>query len=76
MVKMIDKAQLEELREEFQKIDTDDSGTISLKELQESLKNSDIKISKKEIKHIIEELRYYDYKEIKYSEFLAATINP
>lgn len=49
LVKMINPNDLIELRQEFEKIDTDHSGLIEFKELEKALKNSNIKLNYEEI---------------------------
>jgi Ca2+-binding EF-hand superfamily protein len=44
LVKMINPKELEDLRIEFQKIDTDNSGLIEFKELEKALTSSNFKI--------------------------------
>ena len=58
LVKMINPRELEDLRKEFQKIDSDNSGMIELKELEKAL--SKYNIPHEEIKQIIEEIDYDD----------------
>jgi calcium-dependent protein kinase len=72
LVKMLKPKEIEHLREEFQKIDTDCSGIITADELDQALKAS--KISTADIEKIITEIDYDGNKDINYSEFLAATI--
>lgn len=50
LVKMINPKELEDLRKEFQKIDSDNSGMIELKELEKALENCNYQIPKEEIK--------------------------
>lgn len=75
LVKMLHPRDVEKLRLEFQKIDTDNSGFIEFKELEEVLRNANYKLPEKEIDMIIEELDYDGNRMINYSEFLAATIS-
>jgi len=44
LVKMADQNAIEELREEFQKLDKDRTGLINAEELKAAIKASDIKI--------------------------------
>ena len=73
-VRMLSSKEIENLRIEFQKIDTDNSGTIELSELEEAVKNASLEITAQEIRAIMDELDYTEDKIINYSEFLAATI--
>ena len=74
-VKMLSSKDVEELRSEFQKIDTDNSGFIELQELEQSLKKAKLEMSANEIQQIIRELDYSGNQKINYTEFLAATIS-
>jgi len=74
LVKMLAHREIDHLRAEFHKIDTDSSGLIEFKELERALKNAKIKMAQAEIDGIISELDYDDNKMINYSEFLAATV--
>lgn len=58
LVKMINPKELEALRKEFQKIDSDNSGMIELKELEKALQTCNYKIPQSEIKQIIDEIDY------------------
>ncbi len=75
LVKHLDHNQLQSLKEEFEKIDTDFSGFIELKELETIMKSSGQHLSHSEINQIIQQIDYADNQKINYSEFLAATIN-
>lgn len=75
LVKHLDQSQLISLKEEFEKIDTDFSGFIELKELETIMKSSGQHMSHSEIQQIIQQIDYSDNHMINYSEFLAATIN-
>lgn len=58
LVKMADQNDIEELRNEFHKLDTDGSGMISAEELKEGLIASKIDIPDEEIDKIIHEVDY------------------
>lgn len=75
LVKMLKPKDIEHLKEEFQKVDTDNSGFIEYKELEEALKKAEFKLTNEELAKIIEELDYAQNSKINYSEFLAATIS-
>lgn len=72
---MLNPKEIEGLRREFQKIDTDHSGFIELQELETALKNANFEMSALEIKQIVSELDYTGNHKINYSEFIAATIS-
>ena len=79
LVKMINPKDVDHLKAEFQKIDTDYSGFIEFRELERALLESAASgtgpsITSKEIDQIIKELDYDGNDMINYSEFLAATI--
>jgi Ca2+-binding EF-hand superfamily protein len=74
LVKMLNPKEIEKLRKEFEKVDTDNSGTIEANELKTAIKNANVDISDQEIDHILNELDYSGDKTINYTEFLAATI--
>lgn len=75
LVKMLNPKEMDGLRKEFQKIDTDNSGIIEVSELETALKNAKFEMSAQEIKNIIDELDYGGNQKINYTEFLAATIS-
>lgn len=58
LVKMLKPKDIDHLKEEFMKIDTDDSGFIEYKELEQALKNSNFHLSAEELNHIIKEIDY------------------
>jgi len=64
-----------ELRESFLAMDKNKTGTITLGEFQETLKNMGARISTKEQKQIFANLHSSCTEEIAYSEFLAAMVN-
>ena len=74
-VKMLTPGDIESLREDFEKIDTDNSGFIELGELQKALSDGKHSIGAQELQKIVEELDYNGNHLINYTEFLAATIS-
>ena len=72
---MIDFKQIEKLKTEFQKIDSDDSGLIDFKELKEAFISNGEDMSDDKITFIIEQCDYNGNSEINYTEFVAACIN-
>ena len=72
---MLGPADIEKLREQFQKIDTDNSGFIEFQELEDVIKKANHQMTAQEMKKIIKELDYCGNQKINYSEFLAATIS-
>jgi len=75
LITMLKDSEIEELREEFRKIDKDYTGTISPLELEEAIRKMGQNITADEIKRIIEKVDYEENGKINYSEFLAATIS-
>eukprot|EP00475_Leptophrys_vorax_P030944 TRINITY_DN4668_c3_g1_i1.p1 TRINITY_DN4668_c3_g1~~TRINITY_DN4668_c3_g1_i1.p1 ORF type:complete len:364 (+),score=52.73 TRINITY_DN4668_c3_g1_i1:104-1093(+) len=63
------------LRELFEAMDTDRSGTITITELKDGLKKYGAHLSDDEIKQIMEETDIDHSGEIEYGEFLAATLH-
>ncbi|CAI5474888.1 unnamed protein product [Closterium sp. Yama58-4] len=63
------------LRELFEAMDTDHSGTITMTELRDGLKKYGANLSDAEISRIMEETDIDQSGEIEYGEFLAATLN-
>ena len=72
---MLNPKDIQILREQFQKIDTDNSGFIELCELEEAIKQANFDLTAKEICAIVHELDNSGNHKINYSEFLAATIS-
>ncbi len=66
---------LEHLREQFRKIDKDQTGLISADELWEALKLMNMNVEADEIHEIMTQIDYQGNGKINYSEFLAATIS-
>jgi calcium-dependent protein kinase len=58
LVKMLSPTDIENLRQLFQKLDTDNSGNIELNELQKALSDNNHQIGATELRHIVEELDY------------------
>jgi Ca2+-binding EF-hand superfamily protein len=70
---MLNPSDVESLRQQFQRIDTDNSGFIEANELQAALKDKSAQAS--ELQAILKELDYNGNEKINYSEFLVATIS-
>ena len=75
LVKMLSPTDIENLRQLFQSIDTDNSGFIEIAELEKALNSHNHQIGAQELKKIISELDYNGNQLINYTEFLAATIS-
>ena len=75
LVKMADQNSIEDLREEFSKLDKDGTGLINAEELKIAIKSSDIDIPDAQIENIISEVDYFGNGKINYTEFLVATLD-
>lgn len=75
LITMLKDDEIEDLREQFRKIDKDYTGTISAQELEDSIRKMGKHITANEIKEIISKVDYLGNGKINYSEFLAATIS-
>ena len=71
---MLDVQQIQSLKDAFQEIDKDQTGMISLIELQQALMDYGENLNPIEISQIITNLDYAGNGEINYTEFLVATI--
>ena len=65
----------EQLRQQFQAIDTDNTGMISAVELADALKKLQFDLSDDGIKKIVDEIDFYGNGLINYSEFIAAVLS-
>jgi calcium-dependent protein kinase len=75
LIKMMREEEIEDLRAEFRKMDTDFTGTISAHELEQAIRNMGKEVTANEIDDIIKNVDYLENGRINYSEFLAATIS-
>jgi Ca2+-binding EF-hand superfamily protein len=75
LVKMTDQNKIDDLKEQFQKIDTDGTGLIDANELKTAIKNSNYQIPDEKIDEIIDEVDYFGNNQINYTEFLVATMD-
>ena len=66
---------MEHIRDTFTKIDKDQTGIITGKQLKEALIEANVKFNESELDHIIHEVDLHDHHQINYTEFLAATIS-
>ena len=72
LVKMINPKEFSSLRREFNKIDTNGSGTIEIDELKEAVKKCHATMSNEEVEAIIKEVDIQGTGIIHYHEFIAA----
>ncbi|KAL4489468.1 hypothetical protein ABPG72_002764 [Tetrahymena utriculariae] len=77
IVNQLNEKEIESLKAQFKKIDKDQTGLIRVDELKEVMNNAGYTSSKEEIEQIIRKISSQDNKDltIKYSEFLAATLD-
>lgn len=73
LVKMLNPLEFQRLREEFNKIDTNHSGTIEADELRHAVKTSNMQLSEEEVEHIVRQCDQDENGLINYHEFIAAT---
>ena len=74
-VQFLNQSETEDLRVEFEQIDKDHSGYISIEELAEALNASNGAVDRSdEVERIMKNLDYDKNDQINYTEFLAATI--
>lgn len=74
-VKNISNSQINTLREAFIAIDTDKSGYITAKELQQAMKQNGFNLASEEIDRIIENCSYIENGRINFTDFLVATMD-
>ena len=65
---------LKKLRQQFERIDLDGSGSINAAELAQAMNEVNMHVSDEEIQKIIAEIDYVGNGKINYTEFLAATL--
>jgi len=70
---MINPQEFRTLRKEFNKIDTNGSGTIEIEELKLAVRKWHVKMSEAELEKIVKELDIYGSGVINYHQFIAAT---
>lgn len=70
---MINPEEFKKLRQQFNKIDKNLSGTIETDELRDAVKNMDIELSAEEVEKIVKQCDYNEDGLINYHEFIAAT---
>lgn len=75
LIKQGTDAEFAKLKEQFEAIDTDNSGLIDTKELKDYIVKMGDKVDNDQINTLMSELDYAGNGQINYSEFLAATID-
>ena len=73
MVKMNKEEDIQHITAQFQKMNKDGTGMITVEELQNYLESKNLRITREEIKAVIKEIDYKGNGKINYSDFLAAT---
>ena len=73
-VKTLNINKFEQLRKQFEELDTNNTGQVDASELSLALKKSDLNIPEDKIDQIIKEIDTADNNMINYTEFLAATM--
>ena len=75
IVKMADQSAIEGLREQFEAIDKDKTGSLSADELKQAVLKCNIDVPQDRVDDIIAEVDYFGNKRINYTEFLVATLD-
>lgn len=66
---------MQHLRDTFARIDTEQTGIITAKQLKAALQEAKIQIDEKELDQIIDEVDVHHHHQINYTEFLASTMS-
>lgn len=74
LVNLIPSSKLKEFYNEFAKLDEDNDGMLSFKDLKRSFKAFDPKIKNKQIQSIVDKLDYFANGKIHYTDYLVARI--
>lgn len=75
IVKYLSLDQLKDLRKAFYDIDTDQTGTLDIIEIENTLKNSGVSLPKTQLAELFRNLDFDSSGKINYSEFLTATMS-
>ena len=75
LAKISSEKDLERLKNFFLQLDVDNSGTLTVDEIEKAFKEIDIGITEDELKQIWEGLDFHQDGQINYSEFLAAMVS-
>ena len=75
IAKISSEKDLETLKNFFKQLDVDNSGTLTIDEIEKAFKEIDIGITEDEVKRIWEGLDFHQDGQINYSEFLAAMVS-
>jgi len=75
MVKLFNEEEIHTLKEAFATVDKDQTGMISMEELSAAMNAAGFELAHSRLREIIDEVDVNHYGKIRYSEFLAATLN-
>ena len=75
LAKISTEKDLDKLKNFFIQLDVDNSGTLTVDEIEKAFKEIDIRITEEELKQIWEGLDFHQDGQINYSEFLAAMVS-
>ena len=75
IAKVSKESDIVKLKHFFSQLDTDNSGTLTINEIEKALKKIDIDITEEELNQIWEGLDFHKDGQVNYSEFLAAMIS-
>ena len=75
IAKISSENDINKLKQFFNQLDVDNSGTLTIEEVEKAFKQIDIDITEEELKQIWEGLDFHKDGQVNYSEFLAAMIS-
>lgn len=75
LIKMLSLEEKQVYEQEFNKFDTTRSGVVSDRDFISKIQETDVSLSRKEVKRITKELDYDENSQINYSDFIAATLD-
>lgn len=75
LVGMMDKGDVEPLRNSFLEIDRDRTGFITVEELSQALLESQIELTEEQVHQIVKEVDIHGNGKINYTEFITASLN-
>ena len=75
IAKISSESDINKLKQFFNQLDVDNSGTLTIEEVEKAFKEIDIGITEEELKQIWEGLDFHKDGQVNYSEFLAAMVS-
>ena len=75
LAKISSEDDINKLKQFFNQLDVDSSGTLTIEEVEKAFKEIDINITEEELKQIWEGLDFHKDGQVNYSEFLAAMVS-